>query len=101
VAITLVNEEEMYRFAAIEKLIEATVTKIQLPPHIGQSPEWNPARSKRSFPPRKGGSTSHGNQSQHRKNPISGNAAGSNNTEGQKKRNFKRKSKKNQGGSGT
>jgi superfamily II DNA/RNA helicase len=46
VAITLVNDEEMFRFAGIEKLIQATITKIPTPPHIGETPEWNPVRPK-------------------------------------------------------
>lgn len=49
VAITLVNEDEMYRLAAIEKLIDATINKIDIPAHIGQSPEWNPSRKKGPF----------------------------------------------------
>jgi ATP-dependent RNA helicase RhlE len=49
VAITLVNEDEMYRLAAIEKLIDATINKIEIPAHIGQSPEWNPSRKKGPF----------------------------------------------------
>lgn len=49
VAITLVNEDEMYRLAAIEKLIDATISKIDIPPHIGVSPVWNPSRKKGIF----------------------------------------------------
>lgn len=46
-AITLINEDEMYKFAGIEKLIGNEINKIQLPPHIGVSPEWNTSRSTR------------------------------------------------------
>ena len=49
VAITLVNAEEMIKFADIEKLIGATISKINLPEHIGISPEWHPVRTKRTF----------------------------------------------------
>ncbi len=41
-AITLVNESEMYKLAEIEKVIEAEITKIKIPEYIGISPEWNP-----------------------------------------------------------
>jgi superfamily II DNA/RNA helicase len=46
-AITLINEDEMYKFAGIEKLIGNEINKIQMPPHIGVSPEWNTSRSTR------------------------------------------------------
>ncbi|MGB4959605.1 MAG: helicase-related protein, partial [Saprospiraceae bacterium] len=49
VALTLVNEDEMYKFQGIEQFIDAPIKKINIPPHIGQSPEWNPARPKRTF----------------------------------------------------
>ena len=46
VAITLVNEEEMYKLADIERAIEAEIPKINIPENIGISPEWNPKRNK-------------------------------------------------------
>ncbi len=48
VALTLVNEDDMYKFHQIEQLIEREVFKIPIPEHIGKGPEWkNPgARSK-------------------------------------------------------
>ena len=49
VALTLVNEDEMYKMAAIEKLIGAEINKLTIPPHIGVSPEWNPGRPKGGF----------------------------------------------------
>lgn len=39
-AITLVNEEEMYKFDKIEKLIERVLEKNQPPEHLGPGPEW-------------------------------------------------------------
>ena len=42
VAITFINEKDMPAFDDIEKLIETTIVKSQLPNNIGQSPEWNP-----------------------------------------------------------
>jgi superfamily II DNA/RNA helicase len=40
VALTLINEDEMYKFDKIEKLIERIVIKAPLPPQIGEGPEW-------------------------------------------------------------
>jgi ATP-dependent RNA helicase RhlE len=42
VAITLVNETDMFRFHRIEELIEATVLKLPVPVELGESPEWDP-----------------------------------------------------------
>ena len=44
VAITLVNEHDMYRFAQIEELIGNTIPKLLLPPELGEGPVWNPAK---------------------------------------------------------
>lgn len=48
VALTLVNYDDMYKFDKIEKLIEATVQKLPVPDHIGESLEWNPKGNRRS-----------------------------------------------------
>ncbi len=45
VAITLVNEEDMYKFSTIEKFIEDEVMKIPLPADLGDGPKWNPIRT--------------------------------------------------------
>ncbi|MEZ4721697.1 MAG: DEAD/DEAH box helicase [Flavobacteriales bacterium] len=42
IAVTLVNEEEMYKFLRIERLIEREILKLPVPPEVGESPEWNP-----------------------------------------------------------
>ncbi len=39
-ALTLVNEDDMYRFSKIEKFIEDEVMKIPLPKELGKGPEW-------------------------------------------------------------
>lgn len=44
VALTLVNEEDMYKFAKIEKLIEQDIMKLNVPEELGTSPEWNPKK---------------------------------------------------------
>ena len=41
VALTLINEKDMYDFAEIEQLIEAEVVKISLPKALGKGPVWN------------------------------------------------------------
>jgi len=40
VAITLVNEKDMYSFSQIEKLIEMDIMKLPPPPELGEGPEW-------------------------------------------------------------
>lgn len=42
VAITLVDEDDMYKLLRIERLMEREVMKLPVPPEIGESPEWNP-----------------------------------------------------------
>ena len=50
VAITLVNEEDMFRFHRIEELIETQVIKLKIPSEIGTSPDWNPHfRSRKKY----------------------------------------------------
>lgn len=41
VALTLVNEDDMYKFERIEKLIEKKVQRIKLPEVLGEGPQWN------------------------------------------------------------
>ena len=43
IAVTLVNEEEMYKFLRIERLIEKEIIKSPIPADIGESPKWNPS----------------------------------------------------------
>lgn len=45
VAITLVDDEEQYKFLRIERLMEREVIKVPTPPEIGESPEWDPNAS--------------------------------------------------------
>lgn len=40
IALTLVNEDDMYKFDRIEKLIERKVQRIKLPEALGEGPEW-------------------------------------------------------------
>ncbi len=49
VAITLVNEDDMYKFAKIEELIEKEVVKAPLMPELGEGPKWNPKKQHGGF----------------------------------------------------
>ncbi|MBK8501283.1 MAG: DEAD/DEAH box helicase [Saprospiraceae bacterium] len=50
VALTLINEDDMHKFAKIEKLIERVIMKIPLPPGFGPAPVWDAnARPKRNY----------------------------------------------------
>jgi superfamily II DNA/RNA helicase len=40
VALTFVNEHDMYKFKRIEELIEREVIKIPVPPELGEGPPW-------------------------------------------------------------
>ena len=40
VALTFVNEDDMYNFQKIEKLIDKEIIKIPLPSSLGEGPEW-------------------------------------------------------------
>ncbi len=55
VAITFVNEDDMYDFSEIEQLIEMEIMKLQPFPELGPGPEWNPKRRKRSYGGGRGG----------------------------------------------
>lgn len=55
VALTFINEKDMFDFAQIEALIEATVPKIPVPPGMGEAPEWKPIRQRRPMGSRGGG----------------------------------------------
>jgi ATP-dependent RNA helicase RhlE len=50
-AITFINEADMYRFAAIEKMIERDIPKIALPEGLGTGPVYNPNAKKPAFRP--------------------------------------------------
>lgn len=51
VALTFINEEDMYKFLQIERLIEKEVFKSPLPSHLGEGPKWNiqPSGKKRNW----------------------------------------------------
>lgn len=42
VALTLINPDDMQKFASIEKLIEQEIVKLNVPEELGTSPEWDP-----------------------------------------------------------
>ena len=51
VALTLVNEDDMYKFDRIEQLIERKVKRVKLPEALGDGPEWNAKSFKRGGRP--------------------------------------------------
>ena len=44
VALTFINQDDMYKFSRIELLIERTVMKAPLPHSLGEGPRWDPKR---------------------------------------------------------
>lgn len=44
-ALTLINQEDMYKFHRVEELIEQEVVKLSPPPELGEGPKWNPKPS--------------------------------------------------------
>lgn len=46
-AITLINREDMFRMAQIEKILGKEVVKSNVPTEIGESPLWQPIRMKK------------------------------------------------------
>ncbi|MFH0756674.1 MAG: DEAD/DEAH box helicase [Bacteroidota bacterium] len=46
IAITLISEQEQYKFARIEKMLEKVVTKSSVPPEFGDTPEYNPEKNR-------------------------------------------------------
>lgn len=68
VALTLVNEDDMYKFHQIEELIEREVYKTPLPDFLGEGPKWKVSSNGN----RKGKFSKHrkkgGGPSKHRKN---------------------------------
>ncbi len=65
VALTFVNQDDMYKFQQIERLIETEVMKLKIPKPIGESPEWKPNASLKKKR-RKG--SKHRNKPSHHKN---------------------------------
>ncbi len=55
VALTLVNEDDMYKFDRIEKLIERKVQRMKLPEALGPGPEWKLGGGRPKFTRGKGG----------------------------------------------
>jgi len=49
VALTLVNEDDMYKFHQIEQLIEREVFKIPMPEHLGTGPEWKQPAARKKY----------------------------------------------------
>lgn len=72
VALTLVNEDDMFKFHRIEQLIEREVFKIPLPDQFGEGPKWKePGKKKKSsrgkFHKYKKGSSQHKHRNAYKK----------------------------------
>ncbi|WP_321287210.1 DEAD/DEAH box helicase [uncultured Sunxiuqinia sp.] len=68
IALTMINEDDMYKFQQIESLIESEVFKAPLPPELGEGPKWKVAtkgKGKSKFNKKGPGK---GNPRGHRKN---------------------------------
>jgi superfamily II DNA/RNA helicase len=62
VAITLISEQEQFKFGRIEKLLEKEVTKSSVPEEFGDTPAYDPSRNRgRGFGGRPKGKGSGGN----------------------------------------
>lgn len=68
VALTLVNEMDMYKFKRIEELIEREIIKMPVPPALGISPVWKAVRPPRPQGGRHFSKSSHKKQGGHKKN---------------------------------
>ena len=69
VAITIINPDDMYKFAKIESLIEMEVPKVPLPPELGEGPPWSTKpRHKGGRGGGRGGRNNRGRGNQNNKN---------------------------------
>ncbi len=65
IAITLISQEEQYKFGRIEKMLEKEVTKSSVPEEFGDTPAYDPSKNRgRSGGFRGGGRSKGGSQSQ-------------------------------------
>jgi len=71
-AITFINEQDQYRFQAIEQLMERTVEKLPAPEDLGPSPEYNPVSGRRHHHGNKSGGGGSGKKSNYGKKPKPG-----------------------------
>jgi len=60
IAITLISQEEQYKFARIEKLLEKEVTKSSVPEEFGDTPAYDPSKNRGRSGGFKGGGRSRG-----------------------------------------
>ncbi len=100
IGLTLINEDDMYKFQAIERLIEREIEKKDIPEEIGKSPEWNPRPVRRGRGGggggnRKGGNRGGGNRGGGNRSNRSGGGGGN-----RRKGKGQFRGKKKQGGGG-
>jgi superfamily II DNA/RNA helicase len=87
VAITFINEQDMRNFGNIEKLIDATVQKLEVPKEMGEVPVYNPKLSM----PRVGGFRSGGNRGTGNRSGGNRASGSGNKPSGEKKKFFTKK----------
>ena len=61
-AITFVNETEQTKFYQIEKFLDKTIYKLQIPDELGEGPEYKPQTAKKKTFSRKGNGKKTGNK---------------------------------------
>jgi ATP-dependent RNA helicase RhlE len=83
VALTLINEADMQKFASIERLIERELIRIPLPPELGEGPEWKPDQKKKHY----------SNKNNRRGNPNSQNKSRSKGNQGYNRHNNEKRGK--------
>jgi superfamily II DNA/RNA helicase len=84
-ALTLINEDDMYKFDNIQKLIEDEVRKIPMPAEFGEGPEWNP-KFRKDKRRQGGGGRGRGNSSRGKSSRGGGNRSGGNRGGGNRRR---------------
>ena len=72
VAITLISEQEQYKFGRIERLLEKEVTKSSVPEEFGEAPEYNPSKHRGRSGSYRGGGQGRGGQSRSKNQGRSG-----------------------------
>lgn len=85
VALTLINEADMQKFAIIEKLIERQIVRSPLPKELGEGPEWKLETKNRRYP----------KKNYKRNKPGSNNQPGNKNKQGYKKQSNGQRGKSN------
>lgn len=91
VAITFVNEDDMYKYGRIEQLIEQELIKLPIAPELGEQPKYDPKfRAKRGG----GGNNRHGGKGRGKGKGQGGNRKNNNSNKGRSNNNKSEKPKR-------